>query len=47
VGDLRLSSYRFLLVLVAYFQFLVDNRISYEFNCIFMIFWRKKLIVHK
>jgi len=34
-------------VRVTYSQFLVNTRIVYEFNCILMIYCRRKLIIHK
>jgi hypothetical protein len=37
----------YLLVLVTYLQFLVDATIFYGINCILMIFYDKKLIIHK
>ena len=36
-----------LLVLVTYFQFSVETRIFYKFNYVLMIFFRKKVIIHK
>jgi hypothetical protein len=37
----------YLLVLVTYLQFLVDAKIFCGFNCILMIFYDNKLIIHK
>jgi hypothetical protein len=37
----------YLLVLVTYLQFSIDATIFYAFNCILMIFYDKKLIIHK